>query len=158
MKKLILFFFLLTSCSLNNDGTYLNENLNFNYEELKYKKVSSKTAVQKLKKIIGNKPYYQIIRTFKHAPNDKISFEYAKSLYHEGLTEKTQEITEHLIEKVTLDWRTVYKSYYLLAKLNLEKKNYTNARKFNKLSLKAHPSYSLAIELQNKLKIYSKKS
>ena len=38
MKKLILFFFLLTSCSLNNDGTYLNENLNFNYEELKYNK------------------------------------------------------------------------------------------------------------------------
>lgn len=125
--------------------------------ELKYKKVSSKTAVQKLKKIIGNKPYYQIIRTFKHAPNDKISFEYAKSLYHEGLTDKTQKIIENLIEKVNLDWRTVYKSYYLLAKLNLEKKNYTNARKFNNLSLKAHPNYSLAIELQNKLKNYSKK-
>ena len=38
MKKLILFLFLLTSCSLNNDSTYLNENLNFNYEELKYNK------------------------------------------------------------------------------------------------------------------------
>ena len=126
--------------------------------ELKYKESSGKLAAQKLKKIIGNKPYYQIISTFKHAPNDKISFEYAKSLYHEGLTEKTQERIKNLIEKVNLDWRTVYKSYYLLAKLNLEKKNYTNARKFNKLSLKAHPSYSLAIELQNKLKIYSKKS
>ena len=38
MKKLILFLFLLTSCALNNDSTYWNENLNFNYEELKYNK------------------------------------------------------------------------------------------------------------------------
>lgn len=126
--------------------------------ELKYKKISSKIAGKKLKKIIGNKPYYQIICTFKHAPDDKISFEYAKSLYHNGLTERAQEIIENLIEKVNLDWRTVYKSYYLLAKLNLEKKNYTNARKFNKLSLKAHPSYSLAIGLENKLKKTVKKN
>lgn len=124
--------------------------------ELKYKESSSKLATQKLKKNIGNRPYYQIISTFKHAPKDKICFEYAKSLYHKGLTDKSQEIIEKLIEKINLDWRTVYKSYYLLAKLNLGKKNFKNAQKFNKLSLKAHPSYSLATELQNKLKIYSK--
>jgi len=125
--------------------------------ELNYKKLSGKLATQKLKKIIGSESYYQIINTFKHAPKDKISFEYSKSLYHEGLTEKTEEIIENLIKKVNLDWRTVYKSYYILAKLNLEKKNYRNAQKFNKLSLRAHPNYSLAIELQNKLKMYSKK-
>ena len=38
MKKLILFLLLLTSCSLNSNSTYWNENLNFNYEELKYNK------------------------------------------------------------------------------------------------------------------------
>ena len=38
MKKLILFLFLLTSCSFNNDSDYLKENLNLNYEELKYGK------------------------------------------------------------------------------------------------------------------------
>ena len=38
MKKLILFLFLLNSCSLNNDSAYWNKNLNFNYEELKYDK------------------------------------------------------------------------------------------------------------------------
>ena len=38
MKKLILILFLLTSCSLNNDSAYWNENLNLNYEELKYDK------------------------------------------------------------------------------------------------------------------------
>jgi len=38
MKKLILFLFLLTSCSFNNDSAYWKENLNLNYEELKYDK------------------------------------------------------------------------------------------------------------------------
>ena len=38
MKKLILILFLFTSCSLNNDSAYWNENLNLNYEELKYDK------------------------------------------------------------------------------------------------------------------------
>ena len=38
MKKLILILFLLTSCSFNNDSAYWNENLDLNYEELKYDK------------------------------------------------------------------------------------------------------------------------
>ena len=38
MKKLILLLFLLTSCSLNSDSAYWKENLNLNYEELKYGK------------------------------------------------------------------------------------------------------------------------
>ena len=38
MKKLILILFLFTSCSLNNDSAYWNENLNLNYEEIKYDK------------------------------------------------------------------------------------------------------------------------
>ena len=38
MKKLILFLLLLNSCSLNSNSTYWNENLNLNYEELKYEK------------------------------------------------------------------------------------------------------------------------
>ena len=38
MKKLILFLFLLTSCSLNSNSAYWNENSNITYEELKYEK------------------------------------------------------------------------------------------------------------------------
>ena len=38
MKKLILFFCLLTSCSFNSDSAYWNENSNKMYEDLKYDK------------------------------------------------------------------------------------------------------------------------
>ena len=38
MKKIILFMFLLTSCSLNSDSSYWNETINSNYEKLEYAK------------------------------------------------------------------------------------------------------------------------
>ena len=38
MKKLFVFLFMLTSCSLNTSSNYWNENLNANYEELNYDK------------------------------------------------------------------------------------------------------------------------
>ncbi len=38
MKKIILFLFLLTSCSINSDSAYWNESLYSDYEELKYDK------------------------------------------------------------------------------------------------------------------------
>ena len=38
MKKLNLFLFLLTSCSLNSNSAYWNENPNITYEEIKYEK------------------------------------------------------------------------------------------------------------------------
>ena len=38
MKKIILFMFLLTSCSFNSDSSYWNETINSNYEELEYAK------------------------------------------------------------------------------------------------------------------------
>ena len=38
MKKIIFFLFLLTSCSLNSNSAYWNENTNLKYEELKYEK------------------------------------------------------------------------------------------------------------------------
>ena len=38
MKKIILFLFFLTSCSLNNNSSYWNETFNSDYEELEYAK------------------------------------------------------------------------------------------------------------------------
>ena len=121
--------------------------------QLKYKLLTGKNAARKLKNIVGvSKSQHDIISTFKHAPEDKIAFECAKSFYHEGFIEKAEMIIEELIKKLNLDWRTVYKSYFLLAKINMKRGDHKNARKFNGLCLRAYPSYSLSIELQKKLK------
>lgn len=120
--------------------------------ELKYKESRGQKASRKLKNAIGNKSYYEIILTFKHAPNDKIAYEYAKSLYHKGLKEESMMILKKLIEKINLDWRTVYRTYFLLAQLHVDKKEFKNAHKFNQLSIRTYPAYSLAIKLQKKIK------
>ena len=38
MKKLIIFIFLLNSCSLNKNSSYWNETVDSNYEELEFAK------------------------------------------------------------------------------------------------------------------------
>jgi len=121
--------------------------------QLRYRELIGENAAHKLKNMSGiSELEYDIISTFKHAPEDKIAFECAKSFYHEGFIEKAEMIIEELIKKVNLEWRTVYKSYFLLAKINMEKGDYKNAQKFNRLCLRAYPSYSLSIGLQKKLK------
>ena len=55
MKKLILFFLLLTSCSLNSNSTYWNENSNSTYEELKYEKDYSFDEYGKILKKYDNR-------------------------------------------------------------------------------------------------------
>ena len=55
MKKIILFMFLLTSCSFNSDSSYWNETINSNYEELEYAKDYTFEEYGKILKIYSNK-------------------------------------------------------------------------------------------------------
>lgn len=119
--------------------------------ELHYKEKRGEMAAIKLKKLIGNESYYDIIKTFKHAPKQKIPFETAKTYYHKGLLDKALHISNKLTNIINLDWRTVYKTYYLLAVINFDRGNITKAKYYNKLSLRAYPYYSLALNLNKQL-------
>ena len=55
MKKLILFLFFLSSCSLNSNSSYWNESLNENYEVLKYEKDYSFNEYERLLNLYSNK-------------------------------------------------------------------------------------------------------
>lgn len=116
------------------------------FRENRREKVSNEIA-----KKLRNKNLYSIIQTFKHAPQHKITFEYAKTCYHKGLLEKAEDAAAKLIKTGNLDWRTVYKTYYLLAMINFKKKNKEKAAEYNKLSLRAFESYFPALELKKKL-------
>jgi len=105
-------------------------------------------ARKKLERKIGNEKYYRIIQTFKHSPIQKISFEYAKTCYHIGKRTEAREILKKLVKLVNLDWRTVFMSYYLLARINFDEGKKKDARFFCNLSLRAHPGYSLSLKLK----------
>ncbi|WP_179371854.1 hypothetical protein [Nitrosopumilus ureiphilus] len=128
---------------------------NLIYEsELFFKTKKGENAVQKLKKMIGNKKYYNLILTIKHAPYEKICYEYSKTCYHLKKFDEAEKVCFNLIKILNLDWRVVYSTYFLLAKINFDLKNYNKAKKFNSLSLKANPKFLLSKNLMNKIKKY----
>ena len=108
-------------------------------------------AHTKLKKQIGNLPYFEIINSLKHAPKQKICFEYAKTCYHKGKKDIAESVCKEIIKEINLDWRIVYQTYYLLARINLELGKNNIASYYNNLSLRAHSKYSLAKILKKKI-------
>jgi hypothetical protein len=119
--------------------------------ELYYTEKRGEEAFAILIEKMGQETYYQIIKTFRHAPKDKVSYEYAKTCFHEGQYETSQEILEKLIATCNLDWRTVFRSYYLLARISLHHCDRVNAKRYNDLSLRAYAYYAPALLLVKQL-------
>jgi len=115
--------------------------------EVYYNTKKGEKASIKLKKLIGRKNYYNLIQSFKHAPYEKISFEYSKTCFHVKKLEESKKICENLIKTQNLDWRVVYLTYFLLAKIHFDLKNFKQSRKYDLLSLKSNPYFSLSKKL-----------
>ena len=116
-----------------------------------YTESRGKGAEKNLEERIGAETYYPIIQTFKHSPKQKISLEYTKTCYHVRKTEQALKVAKELINTINLDWRTVFMTYYLLAKINFDLGNKMKSKKYNDLALRAHPPYSIALKLQELL-------
>jgi hypothetical protein len=115
--------------------------------ELFFKTKKGEIANKKLKKLIGNKKYFKLISTIKHAPFEKICFEYSKTCYHLKKFEEAEKVCTNLIKIMNLDWRVTFSTYFLLAKINFNRKDYRKARKYNLLSVKTNPKFSLSQKL-----------
>ena len=119
--------------------------------ELHYTESIGGKAKKNLEEKIGTNKYYEITQTFKHSPKQKISFEYAKTCYHVGNSKQALKVAQELINTINLDWRTVFRTYYLIAKINFDLGNMNESKKYNELVLRAHPPYSLGLKLKKLL-------
>ncbi|GEM_PF-1350058 len=108
-------------------------------------------AQKKFLRLFSDKPYFFIVQTFKHAPEQKIAFEAAKTFFHKGLPEQSRAILEPLVKTVNLDWRTVYRSYHLLSLIFMRTGQKGKAREYNVLCLKTYGNYVPAQELKKRL-------
>lgn len=121
--------------------------------EMYYKDEQGHYAAERLMKDNRlSKQCLRIINTFKHAFSHKVRFEYAKTCYHLGLIEESESAAKKLTKICSLDWRTVYKTYYLLAKIYYDSNRTDLAKKMNKLSRLANRCYYPAIQLEKKLR------
>ena len=123
--------------------------------ELRYAEKDGENASAVLAEKIGQEAYFQIVRTFKHAPRDKVSYEYAKTCFHEGRYGTAQEVAKKLVATCNLDWRTVFRTYYLLARISLWHGDKAKAKRYNDLCLRAYPYYAPALSLRRQLLLAS---
>ncbi len=128
---------------------------NLIYEsEIFFNTKKGEIAALKLEKLIEKKNYYKLIKSLKHAPYEKICFEYSKTCYHIKKLDEAEKVCMNLIKIMNLDWRVVFLTYFLLAKINFDLNRYKKAKKFNSLSLKANPKFLLSKKLMEKIKQY----
>lgn len=87
----------------------------------------------------------KIIKNLKFNPEDKIRFEYGKLLYSRGQHSKAIAVLQAITKKLNADWRCVYRSFYLLAKIYYEIDDSKKSRFYAKLYNQCHPVFPLSL-------------
>lgn len=88
-----------------------------------------------------------VLGTFRYGYQPKAAYEYAKALYHAGLAEEARVVASGLMDEVCMDWRTVYRTYHLLARIHLDRGQVDQARDFARLSLRANERFAPARDI-----------
>ncbi|MFN8670604.1 MAG: class I SAM-dependent methyltransferase [Candidatus Sericytochromatia bacterium] len=146
---------------INDLYKYVNNNIKYEnmshicrliYDSQKFfESDKGKNALLELEKKLKNENFYYLIKTFKYAIYDKICFEYAKTCYHIKLLDESEAALNKIIKIFPLDWRIVYKSYYLLALINKKNEKISKALKYVNLSIKTFNNYFIALDLKKEL-------
>jgi 2-polyprenyl-3-methyl-5-hydroxy-6-metoxy-1,4-benzoquinol methylase len=103
--------------------------------------------ITELTKYFRNRYETEIIKNLRFNPADKISFEYAKILYVQKQYSESIKVLKTITQKINADWRSVYRSFYLLAQIykKLDKKK--ESQRYVKLCKTCHPNFSLVEEI-----------
>lgn len=66
---------------------------------------------------LSDKYALEIIKNLRFSPEDKLCLEYGKILYHEQDYKGAISILKGITQKLNADWRSVYRSFYLLSRI-----------------------------------------
>lgn len=89
-----------------------------------------------LTKIWFNDKYaLEIIKNLRFNPEDKLSLEYGKILYKEKDYKGAISVLKAITQKLNADWRSVYRSFYLLSQLYKEIGSTDESERYKKLCL-----------------------
>jgi len=84
-----------------------------------------------------------ILKSLRFNKMDKITFEQAKIQYRNNNLEASIKSLEAIIYKINSDWRTCYRSFYLLSEINKKLKRITLAKKYLRLCKSCNPDFPL---------------
>lgn len=105
--------------------------------------IEGTTNVTGVEKKIIDEYSIEIIRNMRFNTIDKISFEYAKIKYQnkefaEGIT-----VLNTVVQKLNSDWRTCYRSFFLLSQIYKKLKKVNMATKYINLCKSCNPDYPM---------------
>jgi ubiquinone/menaquinone biosynthesis C-methylase UbiE len=86
----------------------------------------------------------EIIKNLRFNPEDKLRLEYGKILFHEGQKEKASAVLKAITQKINADWRSVYRSFYLLSRIYQDLGDIPTSLKYKELCLTCNPNFPKA--------------
>lgn len=87
----------------------------------------------------------EIVKTLAFAPGDKITVEYAKSLIAAGRLDEAVTALQRVTQRLNADWRSVYRSFCLLAWIGRWRGDAAMAARYRELCLTANPQFPAAL-------------
>ena len=89
----------------------------------------------------------EILKNLRYAPKDKIALEFGKILESEGKSSEALTVLKQISSKINADWRSVYRSYFLISKIYGSQKEYGKRDRYLSLCLTCNPKYPMSEEI-----------
>lgn len=90
----------------------------------------------------------EIIKNFRYSPQDKITLELGKILASEGKLTEALVVLKQISSKLNADWRSVYRSFFLISKICKALNKRDHAAGYLDLCLTCNPKYPIPIDLK----------
>jgi 2-polyprenyl-3-methyl-5-hydroxy-6-metoxy-1,4-benzoquinol methylase len=85
----------------------------------------------------------EIIKNLRFSPKDKICLEYGKMLYNKQDYQCAISVLKNLTQKLNADWRSIYRSFYLLSQIYKEIGAIGESDRYRNLCLIANPKFPI---------------
>lgn len=123
---------------IKNDEIYNKHKLIFDYIEGFNNEVLTKIDDYRISEI-------EIIKTLRYNTRDKVTFEYAKIKVFNNLLLDSISLLEQVVQKINSDWRTCYRSFFLLSKIYSLLNDDSTSNRYYKLCKQCNPEFPLLL-------------
>lgn len=86
----------------------------------------------------------EILKNLRYSPADKIALEHGKILHGQGKLEDALRVLKQVSSKLNADWRSSYRSFYLIYKIYKSLGKKTESARYLDLCLMCNPKYPIS--------------
>lgn len=99
-----------------------------------------------LKEKFKDKYQFETVKNMRFNPLEKVSFEYGKLLFSEKKHSDAIKVLQTITQKLNADWRSVYRSFYLLSQIYKEIGLKKESERYKKLCLISNSKFPIGLK------------